>query len=190
MGPSYSKLLHFFISFASASVYWSSCYFSFFFSHSLIPLTSRLRINYIPIDWPLEGAIDIHGLRLRRGRCVFHNTGLRPSALHQDFIIYCILCSLKCFPASRASPVLLIHIYAQETASAQNGTDWNLALRCKWVRGSFGSFHFLDGWITEQSSPYENKCWLFSGDVHQLICFSWLSDWEAWYWDNLLLTVK
>lgn len=39
----------------------SSCYFSFFCSHSLILLTSRLRINYISIDWPLEGGIDIYG---------------------------------------------------------------------------------------------------------------------------------
>lgn len=33
----------------------------FFCSHSLILLTSRLRINYISIDWPLEGGIDIYG---------------------------------------------------------------------------------------------------------------------------------
>lgn len=39
----------------------SSCYFSFFCSHSLILLPSRLRINYISIDWPLEGGIDIYG---------------------------------------------------------------------------------------------------------------------------------
>lgn len=32
-----------------------------FSSPSLIPLTSRLRINPIPIHWPLEGRIDIHG---------------------------------------------------------------------------------------------------------------------------------
>lgn len=31
------------------------------FSHSLIPSTSRLRINYISIDWPLGRGIDIHG---------------------------------------------------------------------------------------------------------------------------------
>lgn len=35
---------------------------SFFcFSHSLIPATSRLRINYISIDRPLGRGIDIHG---------------------------------------------------------------------------------------------------------------------------------
>ena len=34
----------------------------FFFSHSLIlPSTSRLRINYMSIEWPLGGGIDIHG---------------------------------------------------------------------------------------------------------------------------------
>lgn len=36
-----------------------SCYFSFFCSHSLIPSTSRLRINSISIDRPLEGGIDM-----------------------------------------------------------------------------------------------------------------------------------
>ena len=62
--PFYSKLLQLlFMSFASASAYrWVFLLFLFFsFSHSLIPLTSRLRINYISIDWPLEGGIDIHG---------------------------------------------------------------------------------------------------------------------------------
>lgn len=35
--------------------------FFFCFSHSLIPATSRLRINYISIDRPLGRGIDIHG---------------------------------------------------------------------------------------------------------------------------------
>lgn len=37
-----------------------SCYFLDPFSHSLIPSTSRLRINYISIDSPLGRGIDIH----------------------------------------------------------------------------------------------------------------------------------
>ncbi len=35
-------------------------YFLGIFSHSLIPSTSRMRINYISIDWPLGRGIDIH----------------------------------------------------------------------------------------------------------------------------------
>lgn len=53
-----------------SSYFWRICalkclpvisYFLEVFSHSLIPSTSRLRINYISIDWPLGGGIDIHG---------------------------------------------------------------------------------------------------------------------------------
>lgn len=36
-------------------------YFLGLFSHSLIPSTARLRINYISIDGPLGRGIDIHG---------------------------------------------------------------------------------------------------------------------------------
>ena len=35
-------------------------YFLEIFSHSLIPSPSRLRINYMSIDWPLGRGIDIH----------------------------------------------------------------------------------------------------------------------------------
>lgn len=61
-----------------------SCYlfFFFFFSHSLIPATSRLRINYISIDRPLGRGIDIHGPpSAARPMCIPQHRSLQASCI-------------------------------------------------------------------------------------------------------------
>lgn len=112
----------------------SSCYFSFFFSRGLIPLTSRLRTNYISIEWPLEGGIDIHGPPSAPGpMCI-------PQCRAPAFCItpglHYLLCSLwsRVFPSGPglpASPHPHQRTDAKETSTAQNGTDWNLAFSYK-----------------------------------------------------------
>lgn len=107
----------------------SSCYFSFFFSHSLIPLTSRLRINYISIDWPLEGGIDIHGPpSAPRPMCIPQYRApafcITPG-LH--YLLYSVVSSVSQRAGSPWSPSSTfthrMRKDAQETSAAQNGTD-------------------------------------------------------------------
>lgn len=69
-------------------------YFLWIFSHGLIPSTSRLRINYMSIEWPLDGGIDIHGPpSAPRPMCI--PQVVRPYAFHQDTIIYYLRCGIR-----------------------------------------------------------------------------------------------
>lgn len=121
----------------------SSCYFSFFFSHSLIPLTSRLRINYISIDWPLEGGIDIHGPpSAPRPMCI---PQYRAPAFCITPGLHYLLYSLwsQVFPSEPGLPASPHpHLRtgcaknAQESSTAQNWSDWNVSFWYKcdlWV---------------------------------------------------------
>lgn len=78
------------------------------FSHSLIPSTARLRINYISIDGPLGRGIDIHGpLSAPRPMCIPQH---RSPALCITPGLHYLLYSLRhrvanaCLEKQRSSP--------------------------------------------------------------------------------------
>lgn len=83
------------------------------FSHSLIPSTSRLRINYMSIDWPLAEALTFTGLRLHPDWCVFCSPAARPSALRQDYIIYCVSAPRRATVKKEEASLNQIKSYAQ-----------------------------------------------------------------------------
>lgn len=108
-------------------------YFLGICSHSLIPSTSRLRINYIFIDWPLGRGIDIHRPP-SAPRLDVYSTTQESGPMHYTritlFIVF--LCGVgpleeknifKKFTGKEVSHILPSQVYAQ---IAHNGSDQNL----------------------------------------------------------------
>lgn len=129
----------------------SSCYFSFFCSHSLIPLTSRLRINYISIDWPLEGGIDIYGPpSAPRPMCIPQHWA-PASCITPGLHFLCSSLRSKACSSAPGLPGCSHPLYAQDAQrcalTAQNGRQDCRPL-IEMTEHIFGSFHLLDTWTT------------------------------------------